>query len=137
MVTTVSRVLNAHSSISEATTKRVIELAKKLVYLPNNKAAGLRRGRSKMLDVIFPHIDGNFFSQVVKRIKAAASKTGYHVLVCQCNETVEHEYEHPETSMNAQVDGILVSLARTAREFNHFEKVRKRDIPLFFSYRIL
>ena len=95
MVTTVSRALNAHSSISEATTKRVIELAKKLGYQPNNKAAGLRRGRSKMLDVIFPHINGNLFSQVVKRIEAAASKAGYHVLVCQCNETVEHEHEPP------------------------------------------
>ena len=39
--------------------------------------------------------------------------------------------------MNAQLDGILVSLAPTTREFNHFENVRKRDIPLFFSYRIL
>ena len=39
--------------------------------------------------------------------------------------------------MNAQLDGILVSLARTAREFNHFEKVREQDIPLFFSDRIL
>ena len=74
---------------------------------------------------------------MVKGIEAAASKAGYHVLVCQCNETVEHEHEPPETLMNAQLDGILVSLARTAREFNHFEKVREQDIPLFFSDRIL
>lgn len=94
LVTTISWALNAHSSISEATTKRVIELAKKLGYQPNNKATGLRRGRSKILDVIVPHIDGNFFSQVVRGIEAAASKAGYNVLICQSNETVEHEYEH-------------------------------------------
>lgn len=74
---------------------------------------------------------------MVKGIEAAASKAGYHVLICQSNETVEHERENLETLMNAQVDGILVSLASTTREFNHFEKVRKRDIPLFFPYRIL
>ena len=136
-VSTVSRALNAHSSISKTTTKRVVELANKLGYQPNNMAAGLRRGRSKMLGVIVPHIDGNFFSQVVKGIEAAASKAGYHVLICQSNETVEHERENLETLMNAQVDGILVSLARTTREFKHFEKVRKRDIPLVFFDRIL
>ena len=134
---TVSRALNGHSSISEATTKRVVSLASKLGYQPNNMAAGLRRGRSKLLGVIVPHIDGNFFSQVVKGIEAAASKAGYHVLICQSNEEVAHERENLDTLMNAQVDGILVSLARTTREFKHFEKVRRRDIPLVFFDRIL
>ena len=31
----------------------------------------------------------------------------------------------------------MVSLSRTTREFRHFEKVRKRDIPLVFFDRIL
>ena len=134
---TVSRALNGHSAISEATTKRVLTLAKTLGYQPNHMAAGLRRGRSSMLGVIVPHIDGNFFSQVVKGIEAAASKAGYHVLICQSNEDVAHERENLETLMNAQVEGILVSLARTTREFGHFEKVRKHDIPLVFFDRIL
>ncbi len=134
---TVSRALSGHRTISEATTQRVVALAKALGYQPNNMAAGLRRGRSNMLGVVVPHIDGNFFSQVVKGIEAAASKAGYHVLICQSNESVAHERENLETLMNAQVDGILVSLSRTTREFRHFEKVRKRDIPLVFFDRIL
>ena len=134
---TVSRALSGHRTISEATTRRVVTLAKALGYQPNNMAAGLRRGRSNMLGVVVPHIDGNFFSQVVKGIEAAASKAGYHVLICQSNERVAHERENLETLMNAQVDGILVSLSRTTRDFRHFEKVRKRDIPLVFFDRIL
>ena len=134
---TVSRALNGHNTISEATTKRVLTLAKTLGYQPNYMAAGLRRGRSSMLGVIVPHIDGNFFSQVVKGIEAAASKAGYHVVICQSNEDTAHERENLETLMNAQVEGILVSLARTTLDFRHFEKVRKRDIPLVFFDRIL
>jgi LacI family transcriptional regulator len=134
---TVSRALNGHGAISEATTKRVLALAKELGYQPNNMAAGLRRGRSNMLGVVVPHIDGNFFSQVVKGIEASASKAGYHVLICQSNEDVAHERQNVETLLNAQVDGILVSLSRTTREFKHFEKVRKRDVPLVFFDRIL
>jgi LacI family transcriptional regulator len=136
-VSTVSRALSGHSAISEATIKRVTTLAKELGYQPNNMASGLRRGRSNMLGVVVPHIDGNFFSQVVKGIEAAASKAGYHVLICQSNEDMAHERENLETLMRAQVEGILVSLSRTTHEFRHFEKVRKRDIPLVFFDRIL
>ena len=136
-VSTVSRALSGHSAISEATTKRVAAVADELGYRPNSLAAGLRRGRSKMLGVIVPHIDGNFFSQVVKGIEAAATKAGYHVLICQSNEDVAHERKNLETLMNAQVEGILVSISRTTREFKHFENVRKRDIPLVFFDRIL
>ncbi|WP_223654215.1 LacI family DNA-binding transcriptional regulator [Hymenobacter psoromatis] len=136
-VSTVSRALSGHSAISEATVKRVTDLAKELGYQPNSLASGLRKGRSNMLGVMVPHIDGNFFSQVVKGIEAAASKAGYHVLICQSNEDVVHERANVEILMNAQVEGILVSLSRTTREVKHFEKVRKRDIPLVFFDRIL
>lgn len=136
-VSTVSRALTGHSAISEATVKRVTTLAKELGYQPNSLASGLRRGRSNMLGLVVPHIDGNFFSQVVKGIEAAASKAGYHVLMCQSNEDVVHERANIETLMNAQVEGILVSLSRTTCDVKHFEKVRKRDIPLVFFDRIL
>jgi len=136
-VSTVSRALSGHSAISEATAKRVMALAKELGYQRNNLASGLRKGRSNMLGVIVPHIDGNFFSQVVKGIEAAASKAGYHVLICQSNEDVVHERANVETLLNAQVEGILVSLSRNTREFKHFEKVQKRDIPLVFFDRVL
>ncbi|MEJ7664908.1 MAG: LacI family DNA-binding transcriptional regulator [Hymenobacter sp.] len=70
-VSTISRALSGHSAISEATVKRVTDLAKELGYQPNSLASGLRKGRSNMLGVLVPHIDGNFFSQVVKGIEAA------------------------------------------------------------------
>jgi LacI family transcriptional regulator len=134
---TVSRALSGHRAISEATVKRVTALAKELGYQPNHLASGLRKGRSSLLGVVVPHIDGNFFSQVVKGIEAAASKAGYHVLICQSNEDQGHERANLETLMNAQVEGILVSVSRSTREFKHFEKVRRRDIPLVFFDRIL
>ncbi|GAB3639008.1 LacI family DNA-binding transcriptional regulator [Hymenobacter arcticus] len=136
-VSTVSRALSGHRAISQATRQQVGQLAQQLGYQPNALAAGLRRGRSNLLGVVVPHIDGNFFSQVVKGIEAAASQAGYHVLICQSNEDVVHERDNLETLINAQVEGIMVSLSRTTHDFQHFEKVRARDIPLVFFDRIL
>ncbi|WP_426061731.1 LacI family DNA-binding transcriptional regulator [Hymenobacter sp. B1770] len=136
-VSTVSRALSGHSRISEATRKRVWKLAKQLNYQPNHLAAALRKGRSNTLGVIVPHIDGNFFALVMKGIEDVANKAGFNVMLCQSNEDYVHEQKNIETLMNAQVDGILVSMARTTRDFKHFEKVRKRDVPLVFFDRIL
>ncbi|WP_022823282.1 LacI family DNA-binding transcriptional regulator [Hymenobacter norwichensis] len=136
-ISTVSRALADHPSISDATKKKVWKLAKALHYQPNHMAAGLRKGRSNLLGVIVPHIDGHFFTMVVKGIEAVAAKAGYNVLICQSNEDVVHEQKNIETLLNAQVEGILVSLARTTRTFTHFEKVRMQQIPLVFFDRVL
>ncbi len=136
-VSTVSRALSGHSRISEATRQRVWKLAEQLNYQPNHLAAALRKGRSNTLGVIVPHIDGHFFALVMKGMEAVANQAGFNVMLCQSNEDYEHEKKNIETLINAQVEGILVSLARTTRDFKHFEKVRKRDVPLVFFDRIL
>ena len=136
-VSTVSRALSDHSSISDATKKKVWKLAKALHYQPNHMAAGLRKGRSNLLGVLVPHIDGHFFTLVVKGIETVATKAGFNVLICQSNENVVHERKNIETLINAQVEGILVSLSRTTHDFQHFEKAQKHGIPLVFFDRIL
>ncbi|GAC1369660.1 MAG: LacI family DNA-binding transcriptional regulator [Hymenobacter sp.] len=136
-VSTVSRALSGHTRISETTRKRVWQLAEQLNYQPNHLAAALRKGRSNTLGVVVPHIDGHFFALVMKGIEAVANQAGFYVMLCQSNEDHVHEAKNIETLINAQVEGILVSLARTTSSFKHFEKVRKRDIPLVFFDRIL
>lgn len=136
-VSTISRALSDHPSISDATKKKVWKVADDLHYQPNHMAAGLRKGRSNLLGVLVPHIDGHFFTMVVKGIEEVASKAGFNVLICQSNEDVVHERKNIQTLINAQVEGILVSLSRSTHEFTHFEKARKHGIPLVFFDRIL
>ena len=134
---TVSRALNNSPSISEGTKTRVQQLAAELHYQPNHLAAGLRKGRSSLLGVIVPHIGGTFFASVVHGIETVARQAGFNIMICQSNEDVEHEKNNIDTLINAQVEGILVSLSRTTHDFKHFEKVRKREIPLVFFDRML
>ncbi|GAC1603184.1 MAG: LacI family DNA-binding transcriptional regulator [Hymenobacter sp.] len=136
-MTTISRALSDHHSIGPATKQAVLKLAKKLNYQPNHLAAALRKGKSKLLGVIVPYIEGRFFPSVVHGIESAASKAGYSVIICQSNEDVAQERRNLETLLSAQVAGILVSVSRTTSDFRHFEKVRKHGVPLVFFDRIL
>jgi LacI family transcriptional regulator len=135
-MTTISRALSDHHSIGAATKQRVLKLAKKLNYQPNHLAAALRKGQSRLLGVVVPYIEGKFFPSVIQGIEQAASKAGFSVIVCQSHEDVQLERRNVETLLNAQVAGVLVSLARNTLEFHHFDKVRGRGIPLVFFDRI-
>jgi LacI family transcriptional regulator len=114
----------------------VLKLAKKLNYQPNHLAAALRKGRSKLLGVMIPYIEGRFFASVVHGIETAASRAGYSVIMCQSNEDVVQERKNLDTLLRAQVAGILVSVSRTTTDFQHFDKVRKHKVPLVFFDRV-
>jgi LacI family transcriptional regulator len=135
-MTTISRALSDHHSIGPVTKQAVRQLAKKLNYQPNHMASALRKGKSKLLGVMVPYIEGRFFASVVHGIETAASKAGYSVIICQSNEDVVRERKNLETLLSAQVAGILVSVARTTLDFRHFDKVRKHGVPLVFFDRM-
>ncbi|QNH61129.1 LacI family DNA-binding transcriptional regulator [Hymenobacter sediminicola] len=135
-ISTISRALNNASDVSEATRQQVWALAEKLNYRPNTLAAALRKGRSNMLGVIVPHINGAFFPAVVHGIEEVASKAGFSVMICQSNEDEAQEKKHIEALLNAQVDGVLVSMSNTTRDLSHFEKVRHQATPLVFFDRM-
>jgi len=134
---TISRALSDHHDVSEATKLRVRTLAAELHYQPNQLAAALRRGHSNTLGVLVPHITGNFFPLVVHGIATEATKLGFNVMICQSNEDVRQEQTNLGLLMNAQVEGILVSLANTTRDVGHFEAVRQQDVPLVFFDRLV
>ena len=132
---TISRALSDHDDVSEATKARVRKLAEELHYQPNQLAAALRRGHSNTLGVLVPHITGNFFPQVVHGIATEAAKLGYNLMICQSNEDARQEQKNLDLLMNAQVEGILVSLANTTQDIRHFEELRQQDVPLVFFDR--
>ncbi|RTQ51660.1 LacI family transcriptional regulator [Hymenobacter gummosus] len=135
-ISTVSRALNNAPDVSGATKAQVWALAEKWNYQPNSLAASLRRGRSNMLGVIVPHINGAFFPAVVHGIENGASQAGLNVLICQSNEDARQEQKHVEALLKAQVDGILVSASNTTEDLAHFERIRAQGTPLVFFDRM-
>jgi LacI family transcriptional regulator len=129
--------MNDDPRISEATKKRVLAAAAAMNYQPNNIATSLRRGKSKLVGVIVPYVDGRFFAIVIKGIERAARAAGFSVIICQSDEEVTHERQNIETLLQAQVEGILVSVSLTTHDAAHFAKVQQRGVPLVFFDRVL
>jgi len=140
-VATVSRALNDNPRISQATKELVVKTAKEMNYKQNNLAKALKSGETKNIGIIVPYINTNFFSSVIRGIEEELSPHGYHVIICQSHEDVVTEQKHLNTLLNAQVDGIFMSVSRTTIDTVHIQHIlnttntpiiffdRKKDIP--------
>ena len=132
---TVSRALSGNAQISASTRQRVRQIAAELDYHPHPVAAALRKGRTTTLGVLVPHLSGSFFTDIIDSITDAASQAGYHVLLCQSHEDEQQEKQQVEQLLQAQVAGLLVSLASSTQEFSHFEMLRAAQVPVVFFDR--
>jgi LacI family transcriptional regulator len=132
---TVSRALNDHPRISEATKKAVQRAAVKLNYQPNNIAAALRNGKSNIIGIIVPTVDRNFFASIVRGIEEIANASRYNVMICQTYDNYEKEVATVEALLNARVDGIIASHAKETKDFEHFLKVKEKGIPVILFDR--
>ena len=133
---TVSRALNNNPKISPNTRKLVLDTANRMNYKQNRLALALRSGKSNNVGVIVPRINTNFFASVIRGIEDTLHPEGYHVIICQSHEDENREVENINTLLNAQVDGILMSITNHTAEDNHnIERVVKKNIPLIFFDR--
>ncbi len=126
----VSKALHNNSRISEKTKKAVRQVAENLNYQPNHLASALRSGKSKLVGVIVPKTNSNFFSATIHNIEEVLNKEGYNIIITQSNESYKKECENIDTLLFTQVDGIIVSMANETVDLQHFEKVKQAGIPL-------
>ncbi|WP_417558664.1 LacI family DNA-binding transcriptional regulator [Mesoflavibacter zeaxanthinifaciens] len=130
---TVSRALNNNPKISKATRELVLKTAEKMNYEQNKLALALKSGKSNNVGVIVPRIDSNFFGSVIRGIEEELYPKGYHVIICQTQESEAKETANIDTLLNAQVDGILISTS--SNQIKPFERIIKKNIPLIFFDR--
>lgn len=135
-VSTVSRALHSSEDISLATTKRVKEVALELGYEPNQTAQFLQSGKTLTLGVILPHLSEAFFSEAISGIEDYASEHNYNVLMGQSHDNTDREKKIVEAMKNHRVDGLLVSIAKNTKNFEHFDMLEKYDIPVVFFDRV-
>jgi LacI family transcriptional regulator len=133
---TVSRALNNHPRISAETKEKVLKVAKEINYKPNSIAVALRNGKSRLIGIIVPTVNRNFFSSIVRGIEESANKLGYKVVITQSYDNHDREVQTINALLDARVDGILVSLGKGTKHYDHFKAVIQKGIPLVFFDRV-
>lgn len=110
--TTVSFVLNGKAKekrISDQVSKKILKLAAKLKYKPNQLARGLRTGKTKTIGLIVEDIANHFFANVAKIVEEEADKFGYKVLYGSTEDNLIKARGLLEVLEYRQVDGYIIT----------------------------
>jgi LacI family transcriptional regulator len=112
---TVSRVLNHHPYVIEATASRVHRAIKKLNYSPNDVARAPRGSKAKTIGLIVPFLNNTFYANLTQSINAVASSHGYSVLIATSDECPQKEPAEVQIMMRRSIEGLIVAPAAGGR----------------------
>ncbi len=112
--TTISYVLNNRldQNISHETTARVLDVVKKLGYVPNLSARSLISRKSNLIGVIIPQTEPGkefmfsnpFYGELLSSVEYTARQNGYHLLI----SGTEKDQSYLAIARNRDVDGIII-----------------------------
>ena len=132
-VSTVSRVLNGLDRVSEETRRRVEQAARELSYVPNNFAASMVTGQSKILGIIVPSFTHDFFGFIAQTAEHVFRKHGYLTIVSASGEDPVADPAAFLQRFYHMLDGVLlVPTAARLKDLESFDKpllLVDRDMP--------
>lgn len=133
---TVSRALTGHPNVSAKSREMVLQLAKKLDYQRNMLSVSLLTSQSHTLGIIVPEFLTAFFPEVVVGAQEVATEAGYNVIVSQSNESYETEIANTKVMLENRVDGLMVSITKETRNYDHLKVFHRKGIPIVFFNRV-
>jgi DNA-binding LacI/PurR family transcriptional regulator len=133
---TVSRALHDHPSIGLVTTMRVRKVALELGYEANKMGIYFKERKTYTIGVIIPDLSEPFFSAALTGVEDAAEASNYNVIIGQSLDNFEREKKIVENMKNHRVDGILVTLTKETSTYEHFDNLKKYNIPVVFFDRV-
>lgn len=133
---TVSRALHEHIDINPQTRTAVQEMARRLDYQPNLLAKSLVKSKSNTIGIIVPEFLTYFFPTIIMGAQQVAAQAGYNVIICQSQESYQTEVANANVLLANRVDGVLISMTKETRKFDHFKAFEKHGIPVVFFNRV-
>lgn len=106
-VASVSRALNGHDNVSEATRARVADAVRALSYVPHAGARSLSLARNNAIGVVLPDLHGEFFSEIVRGMDREASRHGFLLLLSNLHAG-SAQAASALRAMRGRVDGLVV-----------------------------
>lgn len=131
-VATVSRVINKKGYVNEETRALVENAIHQLNYIPNELARSLFNKHSKLIGVLVPHFDTQFYAELIEGIENAAMKLGYKIMLSNTQDNAKREKDYIHIYSQYNIDGIIV-----ASNAHNVEQLIKSDLPIVTVDHIL
>ncbi len=114
--------------VNEETKQKILDVALRLNYQPNNAARSLRSGRTETIGVILSDISNVFYGEIARGMENIAYESGYTVLFGSTDENAGKLDRLVDTFINKGVDGFIIVPCEHAESSIH--RVIRSGIPL-------
>lgn len=111
-ISTVSRALNDSGRISRQKRAEILEIAKRLNYIPSTAARTLARNRSFTLGLVISDITNVFYAEMIHFVQRVALAKGYLVHIVADNDDPKLSKKYVDFLMSRGIDGIIFGSAR-------------------------
>lgn len=129
-VSTVSRAINNHPDINQATKNMIMQVIREYNYIPNNSARNLKRSDSKTIAVLIKGISNPFFSSMIKILEQEVQKKKYSFVLHRVDE---HEDE-VDVALQLVKEKRLKGIIFLGGYFTHRqEKLEQLQVPFVLS----
>lgn len=117
-VSTVSRVLNGkvEGYMRPETYDRVVKAIEELGYKPNRLAQALRGAPTRIIGFVIPDRLNPYFQELTLALERIAYTSGYGVILCSSDNSLEKERTYLELLERQRVDGIIFSTVGSQKE---------------------
>ena len=105
---TVSRALNDHPLISPDTKARVREAALRLGYITNLGARSMRVGTSKLVGLIVPDVQNEFYAAAARAMAQQCAQRGYQLMLGVSEDDPAIEEIHVRSLREGRAAGLLI-----------------------------
>lgn len=104
---TVSRVINKSTPVSDETTVMVEKAIRDINFKPNLLARGLRMKKAKLIGIIVPEFQSETFTSFVRFTEEYAELNGYNIAVGCTDSNYDKEERLLESLLRRNIDGII------------------------------
>lgn len=110
-ISSVSRVLSGHPSVSDEMRERVLTAARELSYQPNMLARSLRRGATLTIGFVVRDISNPILAEIALGAETELSRAGYAMLLANSHGIADRDAAGINLFRRRRVDGLMLSLA--------------------------
>ena len=124
---TISAYLNG-IPVREYNRIKIEEAIKKLGYIRNDYARGLKTHRSGTIGVLIPELSNVFSTTIITEIEECLRNKGYGIIVCDCRTDLHREEESVRFLLSKMVDGLIIMPVSTDKKA--FAVAVQKNIPV-------
>lgn len=106
--TTISRVLNGDTHVSQQTREKVLELVNKVGFKPNPVAKALSSSRSRLIGLVLSDIANPFYNDIIRGVEDEATRRGYRIVLHSTSSLMPEHEDFLGFLLGSGVDGFVV-----------------------------